>query len=186
MNWIEELEVYKPCNEQEEKDKELILQCHEAFDEILTRQNVVAHLTGSGFILNKTRDKALMIYHNIYDAWAWTGGHADGEEDLLAVAIKEAREETGVKNIRPISTEIISLDSLPVKAHVKKGKFVSSHLHLSFAYLLEADEEEELIIKPDENSGVKWLTFEEVLDYAAKEPQIQYVYKKIIERARSL
>lgn len=185
MNWIEELEAYKPYNEQETRDKELILQCHEAFDEILTRENVVAHLTGSGFILNKTRDKALMIYHNIYEAWSWTGGHADGEEDLLAVAIKEAKEETGVENIVPITEDVISLDSLTVKAHIKKGKFVSSHLHLSFAYLLEADEEDELIIKPDENSGVRWMTFEEVIKHAAKEPQIQEVYAKILERARN-
>lgn len=185
MNWLEELTDYLPYNEQEEKDKELFIQCHEAFEDILTRNNVVAHLTGSGFILNKTRDKALMIYHNIYDAWAWTGGHADGDKDLLAVAIREAKEETGIINIKPITTDIIAIDSLPVKAHVKKGKFVSAHLHLSFAYLLEADDTDELKIKPDENSGVRWLTLEEVMSYAEKEPHIQYVYKKIIERAKN-
>ncbi|MGL6173510.1 MAG: NUDIX hydrolase [Cellulosilyticaceae bacterium] len=184
MNWLEQLVDYTPYNEQETKDKELILQCHEAFNELLTRKNVTAHLTGSGFILNKSRDKALMIYHNIYQSWSWTGGHADGQEDLLAVALKEAQEETGVKNIKPITTDLIAIDSLPVIAHIKHEKFVSSHLHLSFAYLLEADETDELIIKPDENSGVKWLSYDEVIACAEKEPHIQYVYKKILERAK--
>lgn len=184
MNWLQQLVCYVPYNEQEKKDKELILQCYQAFEEIVTRKNVTAHLTGSGFILNKNRDKVLMVYHNIYQAWAWTGGHADGEEDLLAVALKEAKEETGVVNIKPITTEIISIDSLPVIAHVKNGKYVSSHLHLSFAYLLEADEDDKLVIKPDENSGVKWLTYDQVMNYTEKEPHMKYIYKKILDRAK--
>lgn len=186
MNWLQQIQEYKPYNEQEATDKELILKCNEAFDDLLTRDNTVAHISGSAFILNKTKDKALMAYHNIYDVWAWTGGHADGDTDMLEVAIKEAKEETGIKTVKPIITDIISLDVLPVKAHIKKGKFISSHLHLSLAYLLEADEDESLTIKPDENSGVKWLTFDEVIHYAAKEPQIQGVYAKIIERANQV
>ena len=87
---------------------------------ILTRENEFAHFTSSGFILNENKDKVLMIYHNLYNSWAWTGGHADGEEDLLKVAIKEAKEETGVVNIQPLSTQIMSLDILPVWGHMKK------------------------------------------------------------------
>ena len=90
-------------------------------DNILTRENAFAHLTSSGFILNENKDKVLMIYHNLYNSWAWTGGHADGEDDLLEVAIKEAKEETGVVNIHPLSTQIMSLDILPVWGHMKKG-----------------------------------------------------------------
>lgn len=81
MNWIEALEKYEACSEQEKKDKEIILKCIDTFDDILTRNNEIAHITSSGFVVNRNRDKVLMVYHNIYNSWSWTGGHADGEED---------------------------------------------------------------------------------------------------------
>ena len=162
MNWIEDIKNYKPYNEQEAKDKDLILKCINLHDDILTRENTIAHITSSGYIVNKSRTKVLMIYHNIYKSWAWTGGHADGDSDLLHVAIKEAKEETGLKNVTPVMTNILGLDVLNVNGHIKKGKYVSSHLHLSVAYLLEANEEDKLIVNEEETSGVKWLPINEI------------------------
>ena len=136
-------------------------------------------------ILNEARDKVLMIYHNLYNSWAWTGGHADGEADLLAVAIKEAKEETGVVNIRPLSAEIMSLDILPVWGHMKKGKYVSSHQHLNVSYLLVASEEDVLRIKEDENSNVGWIPINEIETYC-QEPQMLPIYQKLLQRATVL
>ena len=185
MSWVNDIERYNPYNEQEKKDKEMMLYYINTFENVLTRENEIAHMTSSAFVLNKERDKVLMIYHNIYDSWGWTGGHSDGEKDLLAVAIREAREETGIKIANPITTEIFSLDVLPVVGHVKNGNYVSAHLHLSVTYLLEADEEEELIIKEDENSGVKWIPIDEVVD-ASNEPHMKKVYSKIISKIKLL
>ena len=133
MDWIKDIENYEPYNEQEIKDKDLILKCIKLHDDILTRENTIAHITSSGYIVNKSRTKVLMIYHKIYKSWAWTGGHADGDSNLLHVAIKEAKEETGLKNVTPITENILGLDVLNVNGHVKKGKYISSHLHLSIA-----------------------------------------------------
>jgi 8-oxo-dGTP pyrophosphatase MutT (NUDIX family) len=185
MSWTSLIKNYTPCCEQEKKDKELITYCMDKFDDILTRDNGIAHITSSGFVVNKTKDKVLMVHHNIYNSWSWTGGHADGEEDLLAVAIKEAREETGVKNIKPVTSQILSLDILPVLSHIKKGNYISSHLHLSVAYLVEADETESLIVKTDENSAVKWIPIEEVNLYS-NEPHMQKVYEKLISKIKAL
>ena len=102
-------------------------------------------MTASSWLLNATHDKVLMIYHNIYHSWAWTGGHADGDRDLLAVAKREAMEETGVTEIRVISEDIFSLEILTVDGHEKRGVYVPSHLHLNVTYLLEADEALSLI-----------------------------------------
>lgn len=179
MNWIDSIKTYLPYNEQEKKDKDIILYCIDKFDDILTRSNEVAHITSSAFVVNKLRDKVLMVHHNIYNSWSWTGGHADGEKDLLSVAMREVMEETGVKNINPVSSDILSLDILTVIGHVKKGKYVSPHLHLSVAYLLEADEKELLIVKEDENSGVMWVPIDEVNVYS-NEPYMQKVYGKLI------
>jgi 8-oxo-dGTP pyrophosphatase MutT (NUDIX family) len=184
MNWIEEIKEYKPYNEQEEKDKEIILSCVDNFEDILTRNNPTAHITSSSFVINRNRDKVLMVYHNIYNSWSWTGGHADGDDDLLAVAIKEAKEETGVTKIQLINKNIFSLDILPVFGHMKKGKYVSAHLHLSVTYLLQGDENEALIVKEDENSDVKWIPIDEINDYC-NEPHMNKVYGKLIDKASS-
>lgn len=182
MNYIEEIERYVPINEQETKDKEIILNYIKNNEDVLTRDNEVAHITSSGFIVNKTRDKVLMIDHNIYNSWGWTGGHADGDEDLLHVAIKEAKEETGIKYVVPVTNDICCIDILPVIAHIKRGKYVASHLHLSVAYVLEADESEELVIKEDENSGVKWIDINDI-NTCIDEEHMRSVYKKLVDKA---
>ncbi|MBM6839461.1 NUDIX hydrolase, partial [Clostridium saudiense] len=114
MSWINNIKEYTPYNEQEAKDKELILSAISNFDNLLTRENPVMHITSSGYVVNKSRDKVLMIYHKIYNSWAWTGGHADGDDDLLYVSIKEAKEETGIKNVTPVVDDIFSLDVITV------------------------------------------------------------------------
>lgn len=180
---IEYVKNYVPCNEQEAKDKEIFVYCTEVFKDVLSRNNEVAHFTSSAFTVNKVRDKVLMIHHNIYNSWSWIGGHADGEEDLLAVAMKELKEETGVENIRPVSTEIFSLDVLTVLGHTKRGNYVSPHLHLSVAFLIEADEKDLLRVKADENSGVRWIPLEEINDYSA-EPHMHKVYDKLVSKVK--
>lgn len=185
MGWIEQIKQYKPQNEQETNDKEIFLECINKFPHILTRESKLAHITSSAFVVNKTKDKVLMVYHNIYDSWSWTGGHADGNEDLLSVAMSEVQEETGIKNIIPIDENIFSLDILPVLGHIKRGNYISPHLHLSVAYLVSADENELLIVKEDENSDVMWIPMDEVNNYSS-EPHMQKVYDKFIKRIKGL
>ncbi len=184
MNLIGQIERYVPYNEQEERDKGLILDCLYAFEDIFTRENRLAHMTASAWVVNKTFDRVLMAYHNIYDSWAWLGGHADGEEDLLAVALKEVHEESGVKNVRPASGDVFSLEVLTVDGHVKRGKYVSSHLHLNVTYLLIADDSDTLAVKPDENSGVKWFTPESAVEASSEPWYREHIYKKLNEKMK--
>lgn len=181
MSWINNIEVYSPYNEQEESDKNLIVEAIKKYDNILTRDNKVMHITSSGYIVNQSRDKVLMIYHKIYNSWSWTGGHADGDDDLLFVAIKEAKEETGLMEVTPISNNIFSLDILPVNGHVKKGSFVSPHLHLSVAFLLEANENDILTVNVEETEGVKWIPINE-LNIHCSEPEMMKLYEKFNEK----
>lgn len=178
------IEMFVPYNEQEEVDRKIMLKYINDFDDTLTRQNEYGHFTSSAFVINKERTKILMIYHKIYNSWAWTGGHSDGDNDLLYVAMKEAKEETGIKNVTPILENIYSLELINVNGHEKRGKYVGSHVHLNVTYLLEADENEGIHIKEDENSGVKWVPINEVLDVSS-EPWIRdRVYSKIINKMK--
>lgn len=178
---------FVPSCEQEERDREFLLKYVETYDDVLTRENIVGHFTSSSFIVNKDRTKCLMIYHNIYNAWCWTGGHADGDADLLQVAVKEAEEETGISKdkIKVVSDMPATLEVLTVDGHVKRGKYVTSHLHLNVAYLLEVDENEEIRIKPDENSGIKWIEIDKLED-AGIEAKMVHTYRKLIAKAKKM
>lgn len=181
MSWIDLIEEFVPSNEQERKDKEVTLKYINLFDNILKRDNEIIHITSSGFVINKDKDKVLMVHHNIFNSWSLPGGHNDGEENLLGVALSEIEEETGVNNLIPISKKIVSLDILSVSGHFRKGEYVSSHLHISAVFLVQADEDEQVIIKPDENSAVKWIPISEV-DIYSSEPHMKIIYSKIISK----
>ena len=185
MRFIEAIERYSPAGEQERQDARMMRRYAEIFPDVLSRTNETAHFTASAWIVSPDRSRVLMIYHNIYNSWSWTGGHADGQDDPLAVAIKEAREETGLAHIRPAGEELLLLEILTVKAHVKRGKYVVPHLHLNLTYLLEADDADAIHIKPDENSGVKWFAPEDALS-ACTEPEMLPIYRKLIERSAKL
>lgn len=184
--YADEIRAYVPHSEQEKTDQRIILEYVEQYPHtVLTRENEYAHMTSSGFVVNAQATKVLMAHHNIYKVWAWTGGHADGDSDLLAVALREAQEETGVSHIRPLSTAIASLDILPVWGHVKRGKYVAAHQHLNVTYLLVADESGELAVREGENTRVGWLPVDKLLEYT-NEWEMDYVYLKLLERARAL
>lgn len=185
MNTLEYLKAYKPINDQEKYDKEAMITFIERNDDFLLRSNLAGHFTASAIIVNKERTKVLFAHHNIYNSWAWVGGHMDGDDDPLYVAIKEAKEETGLVNVMPVSDQIAGIDTVYVMPHIKNGAHISDHLHFNITFILEADETEEVSAKEDENSGVRWFLFEEVYDYVS-EPRMVPIYTKLINVAKSL
>ncbi len=172
------LENFKPFNEQEAIDKQNFLLFLKTQNNIWTRENPIAHLTASAWIVNTQHDKVLMIYHNIYQSWAWTGGHADGETNLLRLAIREAQEETGLVSVKAASDAIFGIEILPVEGHVKKGVFVSPHLHYNITYLLLAEDTHAIRHNPEENSKVKWFPLDEAVKVST-EPYMKTIYAKL-------
>lgn len=179
-----QIEEYEPFNEQEEKDKEEILRQICASKSILTRENKNAHFTVSAWIVNKDRRKVLMAYHNIYQSWAWLGGHADGNADLKHVILKEIEEESGLTDVRFVSEDIFSLEILTVAGHEKKGEYVSSHLHLNVTYLLEADMETQIRIKEDENSQIGWISVDEISKKSTEKWFVDRIYSKLCKKVK--
>lgn len=179
---VNQLEKYKPFNEQEERDREVILKMLQSEKDIFYRTNLCAHMTASAWVVNRERTKTIMVHHNIYNSWSWMGGHADGNENLLEVALREVKEECGVENVRPVSQDIFSIEVLPVSGHMKNGKYVNSHLHLNITYLIEAGEAEKLSIKEDENSNAGWFTFSDAMAASSEEWFKEHIYAKLIEK----
>lgn len=184
MKIEEQIKAYEPGNEQETRDKAQILRWMGENENIFSRENALAHMTASAWVVNPARDKVLMVYHNIYNSWSWLGGHADGETDLLSVAMREVREESGLKNVRSVDENIYSLEVLSVGAHRKNGEYISEHLHLNVTYLLEADESEPLCIKADENSGVRWFSVQDAMNASSEPWMVENIYKKLASRVK--
>ena len=182
MKLRESIERYQPFDNEEEEIKKNILKYMDKYSDVLTRNNDKCHFTSSGIVLNKERTKVLMVFHNIYNSWIVPGGHADGEEDLLSVAIREVEEETGLK-VKVLDNNIYSIQSAPVKGHIKRDKYVSAHLHLDILYIMEADDTIPLVYREDESNGVKWIPFEEA-DNETMCDFIRPIHKKLIKKLK--
>ena len=183
---IAQIQNYIPVNEQEETDKATLLRWLRSGEDIITRDNLVGHMTASAWVVNPQRTKVLMAYHKLYDSWAWLGGHADGDWDLGHVAEKEAREESGIRALKAVSHDPVSLEILTVDGHEKRGKYVPCHLHLNVTYLFEAEESQDLACKPDENSGVAWLDMDKLGEFSNEPWFVERIYSKLIKKATSI
>ena len=179
MTLVEALKQYRPWNEQEERDRAELLRRLQSGENLYTRNNDAGHLTASAWVVSPDRRQVLMAYHNLYNAWSWLGGHADGDRNLLAVAIREVQEESGLETVRPVLPDIYSLEILTVDGHEKRGVYVSSHLHLNVTYLLEADPAAPVRRKPDENSAVAWFRLENAVAASSEPWMRERIYQKL-------
>lgn len=199
--------AFEPFNEQEAADKRVILRALDTDPDCFDR-SAQAHMACSIWVVDPSFTQTLLVYHNIYDSWSWIGGHADGECDLAAVALRELQEETGVAHARLVAGEahgtddasvipaptvdglrplcgpggVYSLEVLTVDGHEKRGAYVSSHLHLNVTYLAIADPAEPIRIKPDENSGVRWVPLEDAIRLSTEQWIRDRIYRKLIDK----
>ena len=141
-------------------------------------------MTASAWVVNKDRSKVLMIYHNIYNSWSWLMDMRM-ERQIFGCCHSGGVKKLCIAHVYPVSEEIFFSGITDCGWSYQKGKYVSSHLHLNIT-LLEADPEEHLSIKEDENSGVAWFTPEEALEKSTEPWFVECVYKKLIKKTNLL
>lgn len=155
---IDLLENFKPASDEERIFQQQILQFVRANpDNCLLRSNLIAHVTASAWVIDRElRNRALLVHHVKLGRWLQPGGHADGDSDLLQVALKEVEEETGV-TISDRPQDIFDLDVHLIPFH----KDVPPHLHLDVRFLFMADSSFPLTVSA-ESHAVRWIEFSEI------------------------
>ena len=149
--FLSRLKSYTPSNKEENQFKNSIIEFVKTNPSCFERSSKDGHITGSAFILDRDRKYVLLTHHRKLNKWLQPGGHADGESDILNVALREAEEETGLKSVIPISKQIFDIDIHPIPAHGNERK----HLHYDIRFLFEADRKEKIIVS-DESNTVEW------------------------------
>jgi 8-oxo-dGTP pyrophosphatase MutT (NUDIX family) len=139
--------------------------------ECLLRTCVPGHLTGSAWIVSSDRSWTLLTHHLKLDKWLQLGGHADGDGDLLAVALREAREESGLTRLRATS-EIFDVDRHWIPAR----KTDPGHFHYDIRFLIEADRQEPLVIS-SESKALEWIELARVAAFNPEESMARMVRK---------
>ena len=175
------ISAFTPLCPQEETDRAIMLSLLSGSGNLLLRDTLPAHFTASGLVVNPARTETVFAYHRIYDSYAWLGGHADGEADLLAVARREVQEESGLF-ATPVQETPLSLEILTVDGHIRRGVYVPSHLHLNLTFLFEADPAASLTIAPMENLSVRWFPLEDALRASTEPWMVEHVYRKLFSR----
>lgn len=150
----------------------------EAHADCLLRTCAPGHLTGSAWIVNRDRTRTLLTHHHKLDKWLQLGGHADGDGDLLAVALREAREESGLVRLRIVSTEIFDLD----RHWIPPRKTDPGHHHYDLRFMIEADEAEPPVIS-NESKDLAWIDVARVTSLNPEESMARMVRKTIALRA---
>jgi 8-oxo-dGTP pyrophosphatase MutT (NUDIX family) len=146
----------------------------EAHRDCAERSLAVGHLTGSAWIVDQARTRTLLTHHRKLGKWLQLGGHADGELDLVAVALREAREESGLTRLSIVSEDVFDVDRHRIPA--RKGE--PEHWHYDIRFMLEADAHEPLIIT-DESHDLAWIEIARMAEYNAEESMLRMVRKTL-------
>lgn len=174
---IEELKAYKAYTEEEKtyQLRMLNLLAHEP--DCFHRSLLHGHITGSAWIINPAEERVLLLHHRKLDKWLQPGGHADGEENILQVAEREAREETGLTSIRVLKNGLFDLDIHSIPARGEEPE----HFHYDIRFLFTANPEEPLQ-QNRESKGLAWVPLQEVPDRTGDNSSIT----RMVDKTRKL
>ncbi len=171
---LNKLRQYRPHDQHERDMYETLLRFIETESACFERTLQTGHVTGSAWIVDRDRSRALLTHHFKLERWLQLGGHADGDTDILRVALREAREESGVNDIKPVSEAVFDVDVHPIPARGTEPR----HLHYDVRFLLEADPTTPLVIS-SESKDLAWVSFEEIANLTTERSIARMVAKSL-------
>lgn len=140
------------------------------------RSLLIGHVTGSALVLNSSRDSVLLTHHRKLDKWLQPGGHADGDADVLRVALKEADEETGLASIEPVTSALLDVDIHLIPPRGDEPE----HHHYDCRFLLCSTGPDNFTVS-EESYDLAWVAVDRIEDYTTEASIL-----RMIEKARDL
>ncbi len=168
------LQNYFPATEEEIKFKKEMISFIEENPNCFERSFEIGHITASSWLLNKDNSKALLMHHTKLDKWFQLGGHCDGNPDVLAVAIKEAQEESGIKGIAPVYKEIFDIDIHLIPGNSREKE----HYHYDVRFLLQVNSDEQ-IVQNRESKELRWIE-KKLISLPTQNPSVIRMFNKWI------
>ncbi len=173
---LNKLAQYHPVDAHELAMRQRIIDFVKANPQCFERSLTIGHITGSAFIVNRRCAHILMTHHHTLDKWLQLGGHSDGDTDTLKVALREAKEESGLTSVTPVSENIFDVDVHPIP----ERKHEPQHFHYDIRFLFEADDTEPLIIS-SESKDLGWIPLERIEEYTKEESVLRMVRKILLK-----
>jgi 8-oxo-dGTP pyrophosphatase MutT (NUDIX family) len=155
---IADLAAHVPYDKAEATHIRQTLEFLESDPNPFDRANMAGHVTGSAWLVSPDLQYVLLTHHAILDLWLQFGGHADGNPDILDVAIREAEEESGITGITPLQHHIFDVDVHPIPANPRRRE--GAHIHYDIRYILRAPHMG-FAISP-ESKALKWISIHEI------------------------
>ncbi|HLP14965.1 MAG TPA: NUDIX hydrolase [Bacteroidota bacterium] len=169
---LSQLESYEASDAHEREMRSRMIDFVKEHEDCCERSLSIGHITGSAFIVNIERTHVLLTHHKKLNRWLQLGGHADGETDILNVALREAEEESGLRSVSPVSKEIFDVDIHLIPARKNEVE----HYHYDIRYLCEADSRIPLTIS-DESHDLVWVPVNSILNYTEERSMLRMVSK---------
>ncbi|MBC3786955.1 NUDIX hydrolase [Spirosoma utsteinense] len=173
------LQSYTPVDADEQGMTAATIAFVEEYPNCFDRSLRIGHITGSAWIVSPDRQQVLLIHHRKLDRWLQPGGHADGDSDVAAVALREAQEETGLTSLQLVEDATGNVPVFDVDIHTIPARGdIPEHLHYDIRFLVEANPEEAFGFS-DEIKNIRWFSAKEAISYADSESISRMARKKV-------
>jgi len=169
---LDQLSVYQATHTDEADTVERFIRFVASQPECFERSLAIGHITGSAWIVTPDGSEVLLTHHRKLDRWLQLGGHADGDPDVVAVALKEAREESGLEDFELVGDGIFDLDIHPIPARKNEPE----HLHYDVRYVFRANGHTDFTVS-EESHDLRWVPIDEVQTLTTEESMLRMVRK---------
>jgi 8-oxo-dGTP pyrophosphatase MutT (NUDIX family) len=180
QNLIQHLQAHKVFDEHEHAMCAALMQFVQTYENCAARELQVGHLTGSAWIVDDDLTHTLLTHHRKLNLWVQLGGHVEDDADMLSASWREAREESGLQNLRLLVPHIFDVDIHRIPARKNEPE----HFHYDIRYAFQADRHAPLIVS-SESRELMWVALDNIEALTTEESILRMVHKTAELRAKN-